>query len=87
MLEMLSSLPSSCLESTIPTLGAIASNTSVQNSEQEPKTDHGLCRYLFFLLVSYVLIHRSVAEYGFGSGSLQEDAVRALQGAGVEAVI
>lgn len=85
MPEMLSSLPSSYLESTIPTLGAIASNTSVQNSE--PKTDHGLCRYLFFLLVSYVLIHRSVAEYGFGSSSLQEDAVRALQGAGVEAVI
>jgi homoaconitate hydratase len=29
----------------------------------------------------------SVADHGFGSGSSREDAVRALQGAGVEAVI
>lgn len=29
----------------------------------------------------------SVADRGFGSGSSREDAVRALQGAGIEAVI
>lgn len=33
------------------------------------------------------LIHRSVADEGFGSGSSREDAVRALQGAGVMGVI
>lgn len=30
---------------------------------------------------------RSVAEHGFGSGSSREDAVRALLGSGIEAVI
>jgi 3-isopropylmalate dehydratase small subunit len=34
-----------------------------------------------------VLLGASIALDGFGSGSSREDAVRALKGAGVEAVI